>query len=157
MSNDDDLSTRKIAVVFVFYTSAVMDPDGMLAIFTRDEQYVDGMCSKTSCDIKISTFSNVCKRCYASQLGRFHILPCVSHITRYCIPGTMNVSFENQNFDFSACANNPMADGSVDIMTLLHHRKKLTPEEGSKDIHSDPYKLLLTLMITSLLRVGLNL
>lgn len=54
MSNDDDLSTRKIAVVF--YTSAVMDPDGTLAIFCRVEQEVVGMCSKTLCDIKISTF-----------------------------------------------------------------------------------------------------
>lgn len=66
------------------------------------------------------------------------------------------VLFENQNFDFSACANKP-GGGSVDIMTLLHNRKELTLEEGTKVIHSDPYKPTLNLMITGLLCVGLHL
>lgn len=66
------------------------------------------------------------------------------------------VLFENQNFDFSACANKP-GGGSVDMMTLLHYRKELMPKEETQDIHSDFCKLTLTLMITSLLRVGLQL
>ena len=130
MSNDDDLSTSKIAVVF--YTSAVMDPDGTLAIFCRETRSRWNVQQNVMCYQNIY-FLNVCKPCYASQLGRSHILQCVSDVTRYCLPGTMNVLFENQNFDFdlSACANNPMADGSVD-MTLLHHRKGLTSEESIK-------------------------